>query len=72
MQGLFTVYWLAHAEPIKQFLSKSCLSKLGCAIFVFFGALLTIAFDVLVFLFDLGWRMPFIDQHAESYRIPAI
>ena len=67
VHGYIVVYWLAHVGPVKKFLSKSWFLKLSYAVLVFLfpvGTVLTIALDVLLFISDLGFRIPFIEHHA--------
>ena len=78
VQGYINVHWLKRIEPVKQLCSKSCLLALlltvDClTLFVpsgVFGMFLTIALDVLLFISDLGFCIPVVDQHAnlEEYQ----
>lgn len=73
LQGYINLYWLTCTEPVKQLLSKSWLSGFGNVILVPLlpvGILLTVALDVALFISDLGFCIPVIEQHAnlEKYQ----
>ena len=68
IHGYVLLYRVANAHGFRHFLQKSCFRKVVYAVFAAFPltpVLLTVTFDALLFVSDLGFNVPFVGQHAD-------